>query len=566
MTDLVKFAPVYQAPQLNDEAVWAVGPFVTSLQAAVYSFRSILPPQLLGALFSRASRAAGDLREVLWSEYLGPILYPKEETQENLDFARELREVIQFYHDHPNPPYNTKRAYQFFAKWLAQYGDDSIAQMGSTNLVACGLSQPGIKFIEDQRVGLAPIEKSTRYVDFSRRTNGWFGYFTDPRLQEWGFDGEYRTVMDGLFEVYTKSIPVLIARLQAQYPEEKTSVLEKKAFDELRGFLPMATLSQVAFHGNAQAFQYLIVRCMEHPLGELRWFASLAREALDEEIPSLLLRLDDEATKEYAKELQDRKERVATLANEFFPAKADSEPYVKPEVRLAEADPEGENKVITGLLFPSLGPGYSWQEILSQVRSWPDERKKQVLDAHFAGRKARWQKVGRAFENAFVRFEITMNLGAYRDLHRHRMHTQDRQLFTAALGYEMPSAIKEFGLEGAMREHMEALSVLFQKIEEKSPDVAQYVPSLFHFVRFYQYQNAREFFWEVELRTGPQGRPDYRWIEQEKYRLLQEVWPLLMSYVLVDMNEYDLARRGTEERIAKKEKDLTKRLGDIAGS
>jgi hypothetical protein len=53
----------------------------------------------------------------------------------------------------------------------------------------------------------------------------------------------------------------LLGPLQAwlkQNFEERDSILEKKAFDTLRGLLPMATLGQVAFRGNAQAFEYLI--------------------------------------------------------------------------------------------------------------------------------------------------------------------------------------------------------------------------------------------------------------------------------------------------------------------
>jgi hypothetical protein len=81
-------------------------------------------------------------------------------------------------------------------------------------------------------------------------------------------------------------------------------------------------------------------------------------------------------------------------------------------------------------------------------------------------------------------------------------------------------------------------------------------------VRFYQYENLRQFFWEAELRTGPQGHPSYRFIEQEKYRLLKDKLPLINGYMLVDMNDYEFARRGTEEAIAAKEEKIKQRLQD----
>src|SRR5207247_3175124 len=79
-------------------------------------------------------------------------------------------------------------------------------------------------------------------------------------------------------------------------------------------------------------------------------------------------------------------------------------------------------------------------------------------------------------------------------------------------------------------------------------------------IRFYQWQNFRQLFWETELRTVSQGHPDYRVIEQEKYRRVKEKFPLIASFMLVDTNEYAIARRGTEEQIVAKEKRLIERL------
>ena len=91
-------------------------------------------------------------------------------------------------------------------------------------------------------------------------------------------------------------------------------------------------------------------------------------------------------------------------------------------------------------------------------------------------------------------------------------------------------------------------------------ELAQYVVPLAYRMRFYQWQNFRQLFWEAELRTVSQGHPDYRFIEQEKYRLVQEKFPLLASLMLVDLKDYAIARRGTEERILEKERLLMERL------
>ena len=93
-------------------------------------------------------------------------------------------------------------------------------------------------------------------------------------------------------------------------------------------------------------------------------------------------------------------------------------------------------------------------------------------------------------------------------------------------------------------------------MEKFDADIAQYCCTLAHKVRFVQYQNLRSFFWETELRTIPEGHPDYRKIEQEKIKLVQKIYPLIGKYLLVDMGSYDFARRGVSGKIKKKEEEL----------
>src|SRR3989344_7480873 len=103
---------------------------------------------------------------------------------------------------------------------------------------------------------------------------------------------------------------------------------------------------------------------------------------------------------------------------------------------------------------------------------------------------------------------------------------------------------------------------LFRAMEAESPLLAQYAVPLAYRVRFYQYQNVREFFWETELRTGSQGHPDYRRIEQEKFRLFSQALPMLAPFVRADMNDYPIARRGDAERAAQKEAKLIREFDE----
>lgn len=565
--NLEKFAPLFQEDAYSEEDIRNLSPFFTNLDKSVY-VPLIFSPELIGALCSRASRAAQDLRHIYLNEFIKPFLNPvrdEKETedawQEKVKYGEDLREFIDFLQKHPVLDlFSNPRARSFYLKWLAQYGDDSIAQMAGSHLVYGALSQVAIKHFEDQRIGLAPIEKSTRYVNYSQKVKGQYLYYTDPTLKDLGLEEEYRKAMDGLFEAYTRLIPRIAAWFTERFSEEKPAVIEKKAFDTLRGLLPTSTLSQVAFFGNGQAFEHLISRSLKHPLGEIRWAGDEAYEEISKVTPSFLRRIKDEEKKEMVEEYQtylaEKGKRMQQFAHpredKSLPVLFDSDP----DVKLVEYDPEAEVKIIAGMLYNSPRQHRPWQEIMSQVRRMSPEEKKKAADAYLSGKTQRWQKVGRAFENAYARFEITVNIGAWRDIQRHRMLTQQRQYFSPYHGYDIPAEIIESGLQQEFRDAIGRAEDIFFKIEKHDPDMAQYAAALAHRLRFMQWENLRQSFWQIELRTIPEGHPDYRHVEQKKFLLLEKAYPLLSQYIKANMGEYDFARRGQEEKIQKKLEQL----------
>jgi len=546
--DVSQYRPDFNSGEWSAQDLHFLEAFATNPRGIISVLRN-LPPEITGALCSRASRASGSLLEVLLKEYLYPIVNGDDPV-----VAKELEETVAFLTDHGfKNILNNQRAQAFYSKWLSQYGDDSIAQITGTHVLVWGISQVAMKFIEDQRVGLEPIEKSTRYVNFGSKVGGRYLYYIPrPDLERCGLLSEYIGAMDHLFDTYVSLLGPLQTWLKANFGE-KDSVLEKKAFDTLRGLLPMSTLGQVAFRGNAQAFEYLINRTTKHPLGELRWFAQDLKRELDKEIPSLLLRVSDDKSQEYQSYLNQRYENVRTLV-----ATGNVERAPRAEVRLVEFDPESEVKVLAGILFQQ--DHGTWDQAFQHARTMNEQARRKVFDAYVPARKGRWYKVGRAFENAYMRFEIVMDIGSYRDLHRHRMMTQERQTFSTHHGFATPVELVEAGLAAPFNAAIERAAQLFRKLESVDRDLAQYVVPLACRLRFYQWQNFRQLFWEAELRTVSQGHPDYRFIEQEKYRLIKEKFPLIASYMLVDSNDYAIARRGTEERILEKEKRIMEEL------
>src|SRR5438105_11900421 len=105
-----------------------------------------------------------------------------------------------------------------------------MGQVTGKHVIGCGISQLAMKFIEDQRIGLEPIEKSTRYVNFGSKVGGRYLYYIPrPDLERLGLLADYRACMDGLFDTYVGLLPRFEDWLRRSF-DEKDSILEKKAF------------------------------------------------------------------------------------------------------------------------------------------------------------------------------------------------------------------------------------------------------------------------------------------------------------------------------------------------
>ena len=549
--ELEKFAPLFEKLQFDEGERYLVSPFFTNLDKSVFAV-TFLPPEVIGALCSRTSRAKADLRAVFLKEFVKPFI------EKESEYGKSLKKLIDFLHENPfEVIFSNPKGREFYIKWLAQYGDDSIAQMAGSHLAYAGLSQVAIKHFEDMRIGIAPIEKSTRYVDYGTKIEGQYRYYTDPTLESMGLKSDFKKVMDNLFGTYQKLSLTFLDHLKRKYPGEEELALKTKVFDTLRGILPTSTLSQVAFFANGQAFEYFVARSLDHKLGEIRWAGRAGLEELKKVIPAFLRRADDPASQEYRTYLSDRSKRV-NKALEHVAWERQTVPSGS-GARLLEYDADGEDKIIASLLYGELKEPF--EKILHKVRNLSGAEKESILQEVLKDRKARWYRMPRAFENTYLRFEITMNIGGWRDLHRHRMLTQFRERFHVDNGFDVPDELREAGLDNTFTGAIEQVNDVFKKIEQKDKDLAQYCCTLAHRVRFIQYQNLRSFFWEAELRTISQGHPDYRKIEHQKVRLVQKIYPLIGKYILADMADYDFARRKVNDQIQKKEEELKQYFG-----
>src|SRR3989454_6363193 len=391
--------------EFNTDEAAVLARYFTNLDRPVFALRN-LPEVVKGALFSRYSRTEKSLRRVLLDEFIN---VPDSGFQALATASGSVDDMVA-----------VRRAEEFYERVLVGYGDDSVAELAGAHIAVERTSTLAAKALEDSRIGISPLEKSTRYVRFDRPgRDGRFLYHRGPELTH----PDYEPAADQLFETYSALVEPATLAIRERFPIEEgetdrawKAATRAKALDMLRGLLPAGTLTNLGLFGNGRAFEYLITKLAAHELPECRALATDMHRELALVIPAFVKRaLDDKYGMPAAERIKQARDRVARQTPSLLAGEGRGG-GLRPSVSLVDFDPEAERKVVAAALFPhSNAP-------LAEQSGDPAA----VLDALLADRANRRQRVPRALEHAQYEFEIVANFAAYRDLHRHRMLTQDR--------------------------------------------------------------------------------------------------------------------------------------------
>jgi thymidylate synthase ThyX len=140
-------------PEFNAAERTLLERYFTNLDRPVFALRN-LPEVVKGALFSRYSRTEKSLRRVLLDEFIN-------EPDSGFDRLAGTPPV-------DDDMVAVRRAEEFYERVLVGYGDDSVAELAGAHVAVEQVSTLAAKALEDSRIGLSPLEKSTRYVRFDR--------------------------------------------------------------------------------------------------------------------------------------------------------------------------------------------------------------------------------------------------------------------------------------------------------------------------------------------------------------------------------------------------------------
>ncbi len=378
---------------------------------------------------------------------------------------------------------NAQRAEQFLNTFYFQYGHRSIADLAHIALAVERLSLlAAIALVDEQRWD--GQERSTRYQNF--RKSGWY-------LPQFGENSEarqsYTKCIEGLFHSYEEisrgAIDLLRSRVPKPAempPEAYERTLRARAFDGARYLLPLAANTSLGEIVNARTLETQVSRLLSHTHAEVRRLGEKLREAaatpswnvqraaleaLQQEIATANPALGERAAAVLLREVPVAPTLVKYAAPiEYIPkTRVELEQAARelmraqaiapaPLVDLIEPEIDGhqesiEIEIVTTLLYSACH--YPYRQIREQVAALDSVRREELL-ALGTRHRGRHDELSRAFASGYCfRFDILMDIGGFRDMHRHRRCVQTIQSFTNLHGYDVPEMLAELGPASALR-------------------------------------------------------------------------------------------------------------------
>ncbi len=458
---------------------------------------------------------------------------------------------------------STQKAEKFLNTFYFQYGHRSIADLAHIALAIERLSILAAIVIADEQRWDGQ-ERSTRYQDFRKS-----GYYTPDFGSDESARELYTKTVNDLFSEYealSEQMFRYLAEVTPKPPEMKQESYERtlkaRAFDVSRYLLPLATNTSLGEIVNARTLEMQVSHLLSHTHKEVRNLGELLKRAasgaaynvnhdswrqLVEDIrevsPVLGARAEQELLKEvrvsptlvkYADpnpyEIETRRELRQIAAELMKGAAVDPAPAVD----LLDDEPL-EIELACTLLYENCN--YSYRQIRRAVEVAGEITRREIIEAGLRHR-GKHDEMLRAFRaGQQFRFDILMDIGGFRDMHRHRRCIQIEQGFTTAHGYDVPEQLAPAGglsqYKSAMDQALAAIESLSRSQCPEAAENAQYLIPLGFRKRTLFKMDFAEAVYISELRSGPAGHFSYRNVAYAMFEEVRKKYPALAGYFRV---------------------------------
>ena len=414
---------------------------------------------------------------------------------------------------------------KFLESFYFQYGHASIADLGHIVMCFEGISELAATEVEDEPLWDGQA-RSSRYQDFSRS-----GYVTPPEFNadEAAHYAEaaqrllagYNTIHAKIADYLTDHLP----RPDSMKPDVYKRNIAARAFDVARYLLFFGIPTGVGQVTSIRTLERQIRRLKASEYQELRSLADEIAEACaaqpecvwDEHSPAepvapTLARHVDCDSHLLRSRSDLRQWAVENLHSRQITA-CEQVDLCRPIDTMSD--------IVATLLYPVTDRSY--RELYERASSWSAERRNEVIDVALRSRTNR-DELLRNFRGGLYVYDIVMDNGAYRDLHRHRRCHQFRQSFTTKLGFDTPKAILDAGLVDL---YNGLLLAAFEAVERLPAPGSDYLLPFAVKSRFLFKMDFAEAEYISRLRSGVKGHFSYRHIAWQMKKKMEDLEPEL---------------------------------------
>lgn len=455
---------------------------------------------------------------------------------------------------------NEQKAEQFLNTFYFQYGHRSIADLAHIALAVEKLSiLAAIVLVDEQRWD--GQERSTRYQNFKKS-----GYYIPDFGGNSARHDEYCATADFLFSEYEALTQEMLGYYKQQAPrpesmpeEAYTRTLRARAFDNSRYLLPLATNTSLGEIVNARTLESQISRLLSSVYPEVRHLGELlkaaattpaynvqseAGRALVEEIKAFDPALGAQAEQQLLRPVRvaptlvkyaNRSEYQITTRAELAQAAEElmgNAPIEDaPLVDLVEA---GALEVELAATLMYSGCYYSYRQIRARVEALTSAQRNEIIDLGLRHRGPHDELLRQFHAGQQFCFDILMDVGGFRDMHRHRRCTQIEQGFTAKHGYEVPPDISSAGLESRYHKAIERVTQAQERMAAAiDPHAGAYLLPMAFRKRTLFKMDFAEALYISELRSALGGHFSYRKVAFAMYQEVTRKYPVLSPYFRV---------------------------------
>jgi thymidylate synthase ThyX len=419
---------------------------------------------------------------------------------------------------------------KFLESFYFQYGHASIADLGHVTICFESISEIAAAELEDEQLWDGQA-RSSRYQDFSKSD-----VIIPPELTA-DEKTTYMQACDALLGGYREVHKLAIAYLQEHLPRPEDMKpdayarnIAARAFDVARYLLPFGIPTGVG--------QVTSIRTLERQIRRLRASEFQEVRELGDELAAVcaapadcVWQENEAASDPVAPTLARHAERdefprrlradLAEWAADHLPKAENQESQAVDLVQPADHVAD----ICASLLYPITDRPY--RELYELACGWPASRRQEVLRVALGNRGGR-DELPRQFRSAPYVFDFVMDIGAYRDLHRHRRCQQLRQQYTNQLGYEVPELAAKCGADQVLARALNAADRAIGKLPQPA---AQYALPFAAKSRFLFKMDFAELEYISRLRSGVKGHFAYRKIAWEMKKALEQIDPMLGELV-----------------------------------